>query len=87
MTARVSFAVGLRADEFVDELELGIVTRITNQRPAFGRRREHHALMCKASERGALDRYRIGLEGIELHHPTESVWLVAIVLGRARRFA
>jgi hypothetical protein len=41
------------ADEFLDELERGIVAGVAHERLAFDRRREH-ALVRKASERGAL---------------------------------
>ena len=85
MATGAGVAVGLSAGEFVNELEHGIVARIADHLLAFGRRREYNALMRKAPKRGVLDRQGVAPEGINLHHPAEGVWLVAIVLGRAFR--
>ncbi len=68
-------------DELVDVFEPGIVARVADDRLARLDRGEDHALVREAAERGALDRRRFRIEGVDLDDPAHGVGFVAIVLG------
>ena len=73
--ARVEAPLG---DELVYVLVAAVVAHVRN-RVSGARQDGRRALVGEAAERGVFGRYRLGIVGIDLHHPPEPVGLVGIL--------
>ena len=72
---RVARHVGVAAHELVDVLEALVVAHVEGDAP-IGRDRQRRPFVLESAHRGALDRLAGRVEGIDLHHPPEPVWLI-----------
>ena len=68
-----------RGDELVDIVEALVVAGVEHHAAVLGHR-IGATLVLEAAERGALDRRRAGIVGIDLDHPAETVGLVGLLL-------